>query len=406
MAAGGIGIRPLHRGLGTVLALFLLYLSVTGTIVQLVDLRALLTHAPATSPDMMAIRESIDGSSNYAVLSAPDYAAPAFGRVYDWQGGLSRVLRSARQAGGGQPWRFVELRLAGSKPVGRVMAGDRLMQFDATNGARLEDVAVDHPKGPQPSLHRTAKNWHRLFALGDWMLWLNALAGIGLFAMVVTGLWLYLQLWRGRARLGRRTPFWSAGGWLRTSHRSISLVAAFLLLFVSITGTLLSIDSFALQIYRTAFAHGRFPAGMTADYSSPLAEAALPEMLGVTLAAYRREQAERPIKAVRLRTFAGYPQGVVIAGGTDTAQLVFNASTGRHMSMTEAGYPYTGFPTGWELHELLKRIHRGDAFGLPGRFLDLFAGLSLVFLTSSGLWMYLDLWRRRRRAGRTALFWR
>ena len=406
MKSGGREIRPLHRALAAILLLFLLYFGITGTIVQLVDLRALATHAPANSPDMMAIRESIDGSSNYAVIAATDYTAPAVDPHFDWQAGLARVTRAARAAADGRPLRFVELRQAEGGAIGRVLAGDAVLQFDAVSGTRLADLVADHPKGPQSSNHRSAKNWHRLWALGDWMLWLNALVGLGLLAMVVTGLWLYLQLLRGRARLGRKALFWSAGGWLRTSHRAISLVAAFFLIVVSITGTLLSIDSLALQIYRTTEANGQFPPGMMADYSSPLADDALPRMLDVTLNAYRQMQGTRPIKAVRLRSFAGYPQGVVIAGGADTRQIVFNASSGGRMRMTEPGYPYTGFPTGWELHELLKRIHRGDAFGLAGRFVDLFAGLSLVFLSLSGLWMYRDLWRRRRAAGKPALFWR
>ena len=85
--------------------LVLLYLGVTGTIVQLVDLRALVTHAPATAPDMMAIRESIDGTSNYAVIAAPDYAAPAFNADYDWHAGLARVMTNAHAVANGRPWR-------------------------------------------------------------------------------------------------------------------------------------------------------------------------------------------------------------------------------------------------------------------------------------------------------------
>jgi uncharacterized iron-regulated membrane protein len=99
-------------------------------------------------------------------------------------------------------------------------------------------------------------------------------------------------------------------------------------------------------------------------------------------------------------------QGVIITGGNDTRQVIFDASTGRRASMTEPGYPYTGFPFGWEEHEFMKKIHRGDALGIPGRMLDVFAGSSLVFLSVSGLCMYLDLRRRRRRAGRSGIFWK
>lgn len=73
--------------------------------------------------------------------------------------------------------------------------------------------------------------------------------------------------------------------------------------------------------------------------------------------------------------------------------------------MTEPSYPYQGFPFGWEEHELMKQIHRGDIIGVPGRLMDLFAGLSLIFLSASGLVMYVDLLRRRRLGGRKQLFW-
>jgi len=53
----------------------------------------------------------------------------------------------------------------------------------------------------------------------------------------------------------------------------------------------------------------------------------------------------------------------------------------------------------------MKQIHRGDALGVPGRLMDLFAGLSLIFLSASGLWMYVDLLLRRMRGGRKQLFW-
>jgi len=42
---------------------------------------------------------------------------------------------------------------------------------------------------------------------------------------------------------------------------------------------------------------------------------------------------------------------------------------------------------------------------LPGRALDLLAGLSMLFLALSGVAMYFDLWRRRQRGGRAGFFW-
>ncbi len=414
---GGNAMRPIHRIVGTIILVFTLYFGVTGSTVQLIDLRTIASHAAATDPDMLAIRESIDGTPNYAVIEPTDYAAAALPEGFDFNSALSRVLKSARlSVGDSAPLKFLELRVVDGKPVGLVQVGDpvgdHIVRFDLATGGSLPSVP-ELPRGRQtPSLRGKAKSWHRLNALGDPNVWLNALVGIGLFVMIVTGLVMYFQLLRARRRAGLNAIFWSAGGWWRSLHRWVSIVAALFLMVVSVTGTLLSIDTLALWIYRyihappgSSLGHLPFPIGMDGDFSTPLPDAKLPRMLETTLSAYRSTHGTTPIKVLRLRYFGGMPQGVLITGGDDTQQLVFNADTGKRASMTEPGYPYTGFPFGWEEHELVKKIHRGDALGIPGRLMDLFAGFSLVFLSASGLVMYLDLLRRRRRAGRKQLFW-
>jgi uncharacterized iron-regulated membrane protein len=51
-------------------------------------------------------------------------------------------------------------------------------------------------------------------------------------------------------------------------------------------------------------------------------------------------------------------------------------------------------------------IHRGDIIGMPGRWLDLLAGLALIYFSVSGSVMYLTLWRKRASGGRRQLFWK
>jgi uncharacterized iron-regulated membrane protein len=403
-------MRPIHRIVGTIILAFTLYFGVTGLIIQLIDLRAIASDAAATDPEMLAIRESIYGTSNFAVIEPTDYAAAALPEGYVFSTALSNVLRSARlSVGASTPLKFLELRVIDGKPIGLVQAADRLVRFDPATGALLANPPARPPARPAASLHQRVKDWHRLTVLGHLMSWLNALVGIGLFVMIVTGLVLYFHLLRARKRAGLNAIFWSAGGWWRSLHRWVSITAALFLIFVSVTGTLLSIDSLALGFYqvthKSAGKYCRFPIGMIGDYSSPLPDSKLPAMLGTTLSAYRAAQGATPIKVLRLRYFSGMPQGVIVTGGDDTRQLVFNADTGKRASMTEPGYPYTGFPFGWEEHELVKEIHRGDAFGIPGRLMDLFAGFSLVFLSASGVIMYVDLLRRRRRVGRKQMFW-
>jgi hypothetical protein len=86
------------------------------------------------------------------------------------------------------------------------------------------------------------------------------------------------------------------------------------------------------------------------------------------------------LKVIRLRYFAGMPQGAIVTGGDDNKQMVFNAQTGRAVSETEPGYPPVGFPFSWQAHQLAKDVHRGGIIGLSGRFMDLFAGLAMFYL--------------------------
>ena len=374
------------------------------------DLRTLTMHVDATDPEMLAIRESLDGPPNFKVIEAADYAAPALPDNYNYSSALTNVLKGARSSVNAElPLRYVEFRVIDERPSALVLLGDTRLRFDPATSESLLSPPAPPPSGPAPTLRNDVKNWHRLHVFGDGVLWLNALVGIGLFAMIVSGLAVYSQLLRASSRVGYKRLFWISGGWWRSLHRWVSIVAALFLMVVSVTGALLSIDSLSLFIYRLVeppekLVRGLFPTGMTHDESSPLQDVDLPLMLNTTLAAYHAANGGAPIKVLRLRYFAGMPQGAIV-GGADTRQFVFNAFTGRRVSMTEPGYPYTGFPFGWEEHELVKKIHRGDALGVPGRILDLFAGLSLLFLSLSGLVMYLSLWNARRRTGRKQMFW-
>ena len=446
--SGNWNVRPIHRILGSIILLFLLYFAVTGTMIQLVDLRAILSHAPATDSEMVQVREGINGPTNFVVIQATDYAAAPLPDTFDFNAALATTLRSAHEAAGdGMALNFVELREAANKPIGVVRIGDKTLRFDATTGQPLANGAQRRGAGNgrnagggdagagtgtvggraaggggdtgrgaggqgQPiALHTTFKTWHRLQNIGNWFAIFNAIVAVGLFGMIVTGLVLYFQLLRARNRAGLKGLFWSAGGWWRSLHRGISIVAALFLLIVSASGTLLALDAFGLGLYqithKDAGRYARFPPGAVDDFSSPLSDEKLPAMLRTTLSAARETRGASPIKAIRLRYFNGIPQGILIAGtGDNTSQLIYNADTGKPMGITEPGYPKTHYHLGWSEHEIVKKIHRGDFFGLPGRFMDLFAGLSLIFLCVSGLVMYVDLLRRRRRGGRTALFWR
>jgi hypothetical protein len=85
--------RSFHRIVATLIVAFTLYFAATGSTIQILDLRTLATHAAATDPDMMAIRESLDGPSNFAVIKPTDYAAPVLPKDYDFSSAINGKIR-------------------------------------------------------------------------------------------------------------------------------------------------------------------------------------------------------------------------------------------------------------------------------------------------------------------------
>jgi uncharacterized iron-regulated membrane protein len=254
------------------------------------------------------------------------------------------------------------------------------------------------------------KSYHRFNFLGPYATLLNGIAGLGFSILIITGLIQYVRLYKARARAGHGGLFWVGGSVWRYLHRAISVGASILVIWVTITGLLLSYDNFegpVVRLFQPRAEQGpRGPNPLNGDFSTPLKDAELPAMTQATLASFRRLEPNTGIKVLRLRYFAGYSQGIVVAADADTSQLVFNTLTGKRMSMSEKGYPTLGFAFGWERHQMLKRLHRGDFFGMPGRWLASAGGLAMLYLILSGLVMYWQLWSRRAKTGKTSPIWK
>jgi len=45
----------------------------------------------------------------------------------------------------------------------------------------------------------------------------------------------------------------------------------------------------------------------------------------------------------------------------------------------------------------LKTVHSGEIVGGGGIFVNLLSGLALFYFAGSGLWMYVNMWQRKRR---------
>jgi uncharacterized iron-regulated membrane protein len=395
-----------HRLCAIIAALLVAYVVTTGFGVQFADMRALVTHAPDSDHDMRLLRQHINGTANFIVISWPDYAAPALPAGLDYPAAIARAAALGRAARPGATLRLVEVRSAAGRLAAHVRMDDQELMFDLQTGAALPASLLPPPDPGRgfTSLRGSFKYLHRFSYINQAGTALDGLAGIALMIMVVTGFVHYARLYRMRAKIGKKAPLWQVGNGWRGLHRSVAIVAAIPVLWISISGLLLSIDNVAAWFSppppRSA------PDPFSGDVSAPLRDGELAGMTERTLAAFHQHMPDTALKVLRLRYFAGYPQGVVVAADSNNSQLVYNATSGAPMGMTEKGYPRVSFPSGWEWHQRLKQIHRGDIFGMPGRWLDTIGGLSLLYLILSGVVMYFQLWSRRRRAGRGALVWK
>jgi uncharacterized iron-regulated membrane protein len=425
--------RTIHRVGALIAALLILWLGGTGSTIQLLDFNAILGHAPASDPTQLSIVEGMYGPGNFPVIQVSDFSAAALPEGFDIKRAIATGLQAAHKApspGGDQlnPLAWVEVRVADGKPIAQVMKGTSLAAFDAQTGEPV--TAVPQALIPQggrlpPSLRQKLKTLHRFWNRGDTPgVYFEFLAGLVLLTLLVTGLVMYFKLLSARARIKRRNWFWLTGGIWRGLHRSVSVLAAAFILCMAFSGTWIGFESSVSALRRSGEGGVRAAAAAARsgeqgqpqerdqrhhnpiDFIIPLRDDEVQEMTVTTLDAMRQLHPDTPVKAIRLRIYGQMKQGVVITGGDATDQLVFNADTGRPASLSEPSYPQSGFPFGVQVHENIKHFHSGAMFGIPTRLMNLFGGLSLIFLAVSGLVMYFDMWLKRRKGGRSNLVWK
>jgi uncharacterized iron-regulated membrane protein len=185
---------------------------------------------------------------------------------------------------------------------------------------------------------------------------------------------------------------------LRTYHRWVASAAVVILTWIAVTGLSLVID----LIFEPALPHAPVRQAVPAH----AAIAALSEALDGTV---RQTPPGATEIVLRMDQADGKPQvtSVAVSRGAENRYFKADPSGG----WAEAGPPPAPQMSAYmqyriRLHVLLEKLHRGNIIGLPGQTLSVLGGLSFLFLTLSGAWMYIDLLIKRRRLGRKALFWK
>ena len=114
-----------HRLVAVFALPVLLWIALTGAGIQMWDMIALVGHAPDTDPNMLMMRQHNFGTPNYAVLSAPDFKAPALPANTDYEAAIARAAALGRAAAPGAPLRLVEVRGVDGHLAWHVRMGDR-----------------------------------------------------------------------------------------------------------------------------------------------------------------------------------------------------------------------------------------------------------------------------------------
>jgi uncharacterized iron-regulated membrane protein len=225
---------------------------------------------------------------------------------------------------------------------------------------------------------------------------------------------LYIRMWRARCANGQKGFFWNTPDSIwRRLHRWISIVSAALVLNIAVTGVILAWGEIQLNLfleYHVGSAPYPRPTRVPPVSAAKLPDN-IPALLSKTYQAAAAQQAGKPILVLQLIQRDGMTKGLVTLGdnadNSKVQTLAFNAATGEAISdWASSGVQQgNGYYTDW--HQVLKRMHRGDIIGnFAGRYIDLAAGLALLYLTVSAFFLYSELWQRRRTLGRKGWFWK
>lgn len=178
--------RKWHRWIAFPATLFLMWAAATGFLVAFTEFFG----------EDEALREATRDLISPVSVSSPATA---------WSGPIARALATANTRSNGAPLDKMEIQFKGPKPTVTVFTGkktggeDRKLVFDARTGQLVsEETYAD-----KPFLYRL----HSGEAFGDGGLVVAMMWGLTLLVLAITGLIIYLKLWRP-GQTGLKRVFW------------------------------------------------------------------------------------------------------------------------------------------------------------------------------------------------------
>jgi uncharacterized iron-regulated membrane protein len=397
-----VNARQLHRGTMTIGGLLIAYWVISGLTIAIFD---------ATDPHQSwaSLGGGPGARLNDEAAGAHSVPSPATLAT-----GIGDALKVA--ATRGLRIASVDYRMVGDTPRLELSAADGSreteLRFYAKTGETMTPMVADHDSlraDPSAGLRERIKSFHKGDALGLPGQFLGMLAGLGLTVMVLSGVTLYLRLWKARRKAGHSALFWKSreSRW-RRFHRYIAILAAVFLLNKAITGTILGWGEIQVQL---AIHHILpFPYPMPSPmppFSEGLLEGDLLRGLQVAFDATQSAIPGAPIVVIELVRRDAKEKSLVTIGGSRPQTLALDMLAGTPMDDPARRGIQVGNAYFTDWHQILKRMHRGDIIGrFAGRYGDIACGLALLYLVSSGFILFVQMWRIRARNGRVKLFWR
>jgi uncharacterized iron-regulated membrane protein len=176
----------------------------------------------------------------------------------------------------------------------------------------------------------------------------------------------------------------------RKIHRWVSFPIAIFLLLIAATGLLLQFEELTEEEGDERPVAAAQAIAMPGDAAGSLVTQAL--------AAAQATRPDFQVKQVNLSWAGGSPSVTLMKGERrDEASMTYDPATQKATYVPAEPESF---------HRLLIGLHTGKIAGGAGIAISLLAGLILAILSVTGLLVYLDMWKRRRAAGKTGMFWK
>lgn len=187
---------------------------------------------------------------------------------------------------------------------------------------------------------------------------------------------------------------------MRKIHRWFGFASALFMLFIGITGLVLQVELWIAGKAPPGRTIGDPPVYNQLPPSNDTAIGLLSEGMDTIREEFPNAEVGRvtvDLKSGRV-SFTGYNMD-------DQRATNVNGKTGQYLAPKPT--PDFGLEYIWtrDWHYIMQDLHAGYYFGLIGRIISCLLAISLITLSITGLQVYLDMYKRRKKQGRKGLFW-